>query len=131
MLVTGHTIHWTVLAFPLVVIPLIMVTVGVSLILAVSNVFFEDTLHLTEVALQALYFLSPVLYGRDQLPAHLVQWLSYNPLFGQIEFLRGIFFDGVLPDPISFFFNFTFSLIILCIGLTIFRKAEDRFLYLL
>jgi ABC-type polysaccharide/polyol phosphate export permease len=131
MLLTGHSIPWTVITFPIVVIPLLMVTIGISLILAVSNIFYEDTLHLSEVGLQALYFLSPVLYGREQLPAHLVQWLSYNPLFGQIEALRGIFFEGVLPDPMSFLINLALSFFVLCLGLTIFRRAEDRFLYLL
>ncbi len=129
MLITGHPIHWTVIAFPIVVLPLLLITIGVALILAVSNVFFEDTLHLSEVALQALYFLSPVLYGREKLPPELVKWLSFNPLFGQIEFLRGIFFDGVLPDAWLFTGNLCASMLVLIVGLWIFHRAEDRFLY--
>lgn len=131
MLVAGRPISWTALTFPIVVLPLFLVTIGISLILAVSNIFFEDTLHLSEVALQALYFLSPILYARDRLPPNLVQWLVINPLFCQIEFIRGIFFDGVLPDPFLFLVNLSGSLLILFAGLVIFRKAEDKFLYLL
>lgn len=131
MLITGHPVSWTVLTFPIVVLPLFLVTIGVSLILAVSNIFFEDTLHLSEVVLQAVYFMCPILYARDKLPPHLVKWLVLNPLFCQFEFLRDIFFDGTLPDPSIFLINLAGSFLVLLIGLAVFRSAEDKFLYLI
>jgi ABC-type polysaccharide/polyol phosphate export permease len=131
MLVAGHTIPWTVLLFPIVVMPLFFVTVGVSLILSISNVFYEDTLHLSEVALQALYFLSPILYSRDKLPPYLVDWLSLNPIFCQVEFLRDILLYGIVPDPTTFGVNLVGSLFVLLAGLWVFNKAEDKLLYLL
>ncbi len=129
MLVAGHQIPWTVLLFPIVVLPLVLVTTGLALILAVANVFFEDTLHLSEVALQALYFLSPVLYSRDRLPPELMKFLVLNPLFFQIESLRDILFFGVVPDGAAFALNTIASLCILALGLLIFRRSEDKFLY--
>jgi len=126
----GRSIPLAALAFPIVVLPLLMVTIGVSLILATSNVFFEDTRHLSEVALHALYFLTPVLYRREDLPSYLVDILSVvNPLFVQIEFVRGIFFIGALPDPTSFLANLMLSLVILRLGLKIFKSSEEKFLY--
>jgi ABC-type polysaccharide/polyol phosphate export permease len=129
MLVTSHNISWTILAFPLVLLPLFCVVIGVSLMLATANVFFDDTLHLTEVAMQALYFLSPVLYHRDVLPEWLVEYLVLNPLFCQIEFIRGIFYDGVLPNPETFALNLLASTGVLLLGLIVFKKSEDKFLY--
>lgn len=72
MLVTGKTIGLSFLALPIVILPLLCITMGLSLVLAASNVFFDDTLHLSEVGLQALYFLCPVLYHRELLPPWLV-----------------------------------------------------------
>lgn len=129
MLVVGRPVSWTVLALPVVLLPLFIVTVGVSLVLAVSNVFFEDTLHLTEVAMQALYFMCPILYAREFLPAWLVQYLQLNPLFLQVEFFRGIFFDAQLPGMELYLFNLCSSLLVLFIGLAVFRRSEDKFLY--
>lgn len=129
MIVAGHPIPWTMVLFPIVVIPLLLVTIGVSLILAVCNVFFEDTLHLSEVALQALYFLSPILYSRDRLPPNLLEWLKFNPLFFQFESLRDVMLFGRIPDPTLFVWNLAFSFCILATGLLIFRRAEDKFLY--
>lgn len=129
MIVTGRSVPMTILALPVVLLPLICVTIGLSLVLATSNVFFEDTLHLSEVFLQALYFLSPVLYSRDMLPKGLVKYLTLNPLFSQIEFIRGVVYDGVLPNLEGFAINLAGSLVVLFIGLIIFKSSEDKFLY--
>ena len=61
MLIFGKPITWTVLAFPIVLLPLLFIVIGFSLLLAAANVFYDDTLHLTEVVLQAMYFMCPVL----------------------------------------------------------------------
>lgn len=127
--VMHRPVPWTVVLFPAVFLPLCLVTVGVALTLAASNVFFDDTLHLCEVGLSAMYFLVPVLYHRGLLPASLVEWLVLNPLFGQIEFIRGIFYDGVVPDLSLYLVNLSASLLVLLVGLFIFKKSEDKFLY--
>ena len=129
ILALGRDIPATILFAPFVLLPLFMVTVGVSLLLAAANVFFEDTLHLSEVGLQALYFMSPVLYGRDMLPAWLVNILSINPLFTQIEFFRGAFFAGELPSLATYSMNLGVSALILAVCLWIFCKSEKKFLY--
>ena len=129
MLVTGHDINLSVFAFPLVLLPLTFITIGASLLLAASSVFFEDTLHLSEVAFQALYFLCPVLYGRDLLPEKLVSVLTLNPVFIQIEFMRDIFYGGVFPDPMLYAINFIVSFGILAFCLWVFTRAQDKFLY--
>ena len=129
MLVVGHPISWTILAFPIILIPVYFVTVAISLLLATSHVFFEDTQHLADVGLQALYFLSPVLYHRGLLPEKLVQYLVLNPLFCQVEFMRNIVYDGVLPDLATFTINSGASVVLLIFALWVFKRAENKFLY--
>ena len=129
MLILGRSIRVTVFAFPLMLFPLFLTTVGVSLVLTTANVFFDDTHHLTEVGLQALYFLCPVLYTREAMPEGMVNYLVWNPLFAQIEFFRGIFYDGRLPDLTSYALNTGLSLLVLLLGLYVFRRNEDKFMY--
>lgn len=129
MIFFGRPIQPAVLAFPIILLPLICVVLSVSLLFAASNVFFDDTLHLAEVGMQALYFLCPVLYKRDMLPPHISEYLALNPLAFQIESFRGLFYSGTFPDPYLFIANFAFSLILLIISLRIFNRVQDRFLY--
>jgi ABC-type polysaccharide/polyol phosphate export permease len=129
LLFSGRAIPLTAALFPLAIFPLFCVTVGVSLILATANVFFDDTLHLTEVGMSVLYFLSPIIYYREVLPPWLLKYLVFNPLFTQIETFRKIFYDGVLPDISVYCTSLIVSLLFLLFGLWIFRSAEDKFLY--
>jgi ABC-type polysaccharide/polyol phosphate export permease len=129
IIVTGHKIHLSALALVIVFIPLFFFTVGVSLILAASNVFYEDTQHLTSVLLRAVYFLCPILYDRSMLPEWLVKWVVINPMFGIIEAMRNIFYYGVLPNQTTYFLNLTGSIFILALGLWVFKKADDKFIY--
>lgn len=129
MIFFGHPINWTIMMLPVMLLPFVCVVVGISLLLATSNVFFDDTLHLSEVGMQALYFLCPVLYHRELLPAWLVKYLVINPLFCEIEFIRGIFYDGVLPDPTTFIMNLGGALFVLATGLAVFHRSESKFMY--
>jgi ABC-type polysaccharide/polyol phosphate export permease len=129
MALFGRPFHLSMIAIPLVLISVFIVTLAVSLILAVANVFFEDTLHLSEVAFQALYFLTPVLFARDKLPEWLIDYLILNPLFLQIEFFRSVLLTGTLPQLSLYVLNLTGSLILLMLALFFFRKNEDKFLY--
>ena len=112
-------------------LPLFMFTMGIALICAVSNVFFEDTQHLVEVIFKALYFLCPILYGREMLPQWLLDWVVINPLFGIIEFTRDIFYHGVLPDSQTYMLNLATSFFVLGLGLWIFHRADKKFIYFL
>ena len=129
--IVGRPFHWTILALPIVLLPLFLVSMGVALIVAVSNVFFEDTQHLIEVVFRAVYFLCPILYRRDQLPEWLQEYVVLNPVFCVIEFNRGLFYEGTLPDPGIWLLNMAGCLTVLLIGLSIFRKGEERFVYFL
>lgn len=129
MVALGRPVPVSALALPLVALPLFVTVVGSALLLSASGVFFHDTLHIGEVGLQALYFLSPILYHRELLPPGLVRYLSLNPLFCEIEFFRGVFYDGVLPDPTVYLLNLGGALLLLLTGLFVFRRSEDSFLY--
>ncbi len=131
MVVTGRHVPLTVLAFPLVLIPLFLFTMGVSLVLAAANVFFEDTQHLVNVLLRALYFLCPVLYDRNMLPDWLIPYVVLNPMFGIIEAMRDIFYFGVLPNPETYLWNLLGGVAALGFGLWLFKKADNKFLYFL
>ena len=124
-----RSIPWHILALPLVLLPMLLVTIGLSLIFAVLNVFFDDTEHLSGVVMQALYFLCPVLYGREILPKELVGWLVLNPMFCVVEFMRDLFYHGRFPDWQTYGINCLGGFLVLLLGLYIFKRADRKFIY--
>lgn len=128
-LLMGREVPATFLLLPLVMLPLFVLTLGISLILASANMFFEDTAHLTEVVLRCLYFLSPILYARDQLPDWLIDWVIFNPMFLLVEFVRDLVYYGQFPAFTVYFTHLLASFAVLVFGLYVFKKNENKFLY--
>ncbi len=56
------------LMIPLIMLLQLALVMGLSLILAMANVFFRDTEHLVEVGLLAWFFLTPIFYPISFVP---------------------------------------------------------------
>lgn len=75
---------------------------SLALSLAVVNVYFRDVAHLVNVALQLLFFLTPIIYDIGLVPE---TWLglplraivSANPIAQFVVSLRSLTYDLVLP----------------------------------
>src|SRR5207249_425008 len=62
MIALGRPLTAAVLFLPVAVVLLALFTIGVSFLFSCLNVFFRDFTHMTEVLLQAWFYLSPVIY---------------------------------------------------------------------
>ncbi|WP_164624397.1 ABC transporter permease, partial [Pseudomonas viridiflava] len=67
-LLISHTLYWTALLFPLILVPLLLGTLGISWFLASLGVYLRDVGHVITVLTTVLLFLSPVLYPIAALP---------------------------------------------------------------
>lgn len=88
MPVLGIGLSWTL---PLCAIPLLLqigLTIGIGWILGVLHVYIRDTAQVVVAALQAWFYLTPIVYTVDAAPEVLRGLLSLNPLLGIIESFR-------------------------------------------
>jgi ABC-type polysaccharide/polyol phosphate export permease len=129
MLTVGKPISPTMLLLPVGIIPLIMVTLGTALCFSASNIFFDDTQHLVGILLQALYYLSPILYGREHLSQNMLTFFSLNPMFPIIEVIRSLIYVGQIPSVPLLAHAYLSGFLVLWFGLWAFRKASKRFMY--
>ncbi|MFO0878693.1 MAG: ABC transporter permease [Gemmataceae bacterium] len=71
---------------------------SLSIIAGFAHTFFPDTQHLAEVGLQALMFLTPIMYPASILEKSGVGWiLHWNPLAVILEMLRQPVLTGEVP----------------------------------
>lgn len=63
-------ISWTWLLVPFWALPLLVFTASISTVLAIYNVLARDLSHIVTVALQLLFYLSPIIYPLAMVPAH-------------------------------------------------------------
>jgi ABC-type polysaccharide/polyol phosphate export permease len=111
-------------------------TAGVTLLLATATVFFRDVRHLTEVLLQVVLYLSPVLYDVDQLGEHHSWWfrvfrleLAINPMSYLIELVRAPVYYGRLPPLQTVAIATAYALASLAIGFAVFTRLERRHIH--
>lgn len=126
-LIVQRSIPWTALLFPLVLLPLALVTVGVSWFLAAIGMYIRDIGQVTGIITTALLFLSPVMYPLSAVPERFRFWFSLNPLTPIIEEGRNTLIFGKLPDFGQLAVMLTVGLLVAWGGFAWFQKSRKGF----
>lgn len=86
LLAYGVNPRWTWLLLPLLLVPLVLLTLGVAMLLSALYVRFRDVAQIWAVLSTALFYGSPVLYAIDKVPEQYRQVLMLvNPLADILE----------------------------------------------
>ncbi len=96
--VINRFVPWTIVFFPLVLLPLIFASLGAAWFLASLGVYVRDVGQLTGVFTTVLMFVSAVFYPVSALPEAYQAWLRLNPLVLIITESRKVLIFGSLPD---------------------------------
>jgi lipopolysaccharide transport system permease protein len=97
LLFNGY-LNWTAIFIPLVLLPLIILTLGFAWMLASLGVFLRDLGQTTGIITMVMFFLSPIFYPVTALPVALRPWIMANPLTFIIEQAREVLIWGHLPN---------------------------------
>jgi lipopolysaccharide transport system permease protein len=89
---------WTVALLPVVVLPLIVLIVGLSWILASLGVFIRDIGQTIGIITTVMLFLAPVFYPLSAIPEKYQPYILANPLTFIIEQSREVLIYGHLPN---------------------------------
>lgn len=119
--------HATVLLMPIVAIPLIFFTLGLTWIFSSLGVFIRDVSQVITLLITALMFLAPIFYPISALPEQYQIFIKLNPLAPVIEQSRQILFWGIVPDLLEYFICLIVALAIAMIGFFWFQKTRKGF----
>jgi ABC-type polysaccharide/polyol phosphate export permease len=119
------------LAFPCLLLLQTIFTIGVALLLATATAFFRDVRHLLEIALQVMFWLTPIIYEYDLIPASLRPISFAVPMTPYVMGYRQSLFYQQWPDPAVWALSTGYAALAFFAGLLVFRRYEDRFTELL
>lgn len=91
------SVPMTALFFPLVILPLLILILGLSWALASLGVFARDVGQTIGLITSVMLFMSPVFFPVESLPASLQPWMRLNPLTFIIEQVRAVLVWGHEP----------------------------------
>ena len=128
MIVMRAELHWCLLFFPIPVLLLVLLALGVGLILSAIAVKFRDVMHLYSVLMTVLLYLSPVIYPITILPDWLRGLVLLNPLTNIITMFRDAVLYNAMFDSQSVIIAVVETFSCLMIGIYVFHKNQDDFI---
>jgi lipopolysaccharide transport system permease protein len=117
----------TIVALPIVLLPLALMTLGITYFFASLGVFLRDLVHVTGPLTSAMMFLSPLLYPLERLPEEFRPWLYLNPLTIGMNQTREVIFWGHLPHLSEWIAYFLASLVVVTAGGCWFTRTQKAF----
>lgn len=116
-------LNWGLLWFPVAVLLQTVLLVGLGLLVAPLCVLWTDLERTTKLILRALFYVSPVIYGVEDLPPWAETLSAFNPLSGIFALYRVGLFSAEW-DPWVIGIGAVMSFLFLALGVFTFRRLE-------
>jgi ABC-type polysaccharide/polyol phosphate export permease len=129
MVVIGTPLHLTILLAPVAMILLGLFSLGVGLFISTIGIYFADVVEMYAIVIMAWFYITPIIYTLDLLPAKLQGWLALNPMVHLVELFRSLVFSGKIPTLESWLISIGIALGTFLIGWLVFTGKSDEFAY--
>ncbi|MBN2369410.1 MAG: ABC transporter permease [Vicinamibacteria bacterium] len=120
-------LSWTALLFVPILGVHFILTLGLALCLSALAVRFRDVIHLTEVALTLVFWLTPILYPVALAPKALVRLFSFSPPAAFTIAYQDVLYWGRAPDGRLWLAMITGAILALSVGVLVFRRRAAFF----
>lgn len=127
VLVVHGQVPLTVIATPLVLLPLVPLMMGIGWILAALGVFVRDIGQVMTMVTSLLMFLSPVFYSLHTVPEEVRGLMMVLPTTLAIENLRLLFFAGQWPEWSALAVQWGVSGLAALVGAAFFQNVRRGF----
>jgi len=129
MFFLGAKLSMALLVIPLGLLLLFLFSFGITVLSSIITVFFRDFQWLIPVFLQALFFLSPIIYEKDSVIGILSLLNILNPLTPFLELFKAPLLFGVFPSLYCWSLCVVFSLCSALIGFFFHNKYQKKIIY--
>ncbi|HON82103.1 MAG TPA: ABC transporter permease [Methanoregulaceae archaeon] len=127
LIVFKNPFTWNILLFPIITLIYFVIIYGVGLTLGALYVFYRDLNQIWEVVLSIGFFLSPILYPVTRIPEHMLKYYMLNPVTTIMVMYRDSLLYGTTPSAWLYGYSIFIAIVLLGIGLAVFRRLQWRF----
>jgi ABC-type polysaccharide/polyol phosphate export permease len=131
LLATGTRLYFTAILLPLAIVVLALFTFGITLLVATLAVFIGDVAHLYQLLVQALFFLTPIVYPSEIVPTKFRWLVQMNPMSLMVDLFRALLYRGQIPQLSQWTTTMGIALTTLVIGWALFTWKADESVYYL
>jgi len=118
--------NWTIILFPIVLLLLLMLILGISYFLSIASVFVRDIQNIWTIFSATLLFISPIFWYLDKVNGILLPIHKINPLGQLIELGHQLVINGQIPPLSDWLYTTLFVVVIFFSGYLVFRIYENK-----
>lgn len=126
-LAVSGVVHPTALLLPVVLLPMVALILGLGFALSALNVYVRDIHHVVSLTMSLGFYLTPVFFSARQVPESLSWVVDINPMAWAIASQRAVVIEGTLPDVASFLRLCVVAVLVLAVGLAVYRRTSRTF----
>jgi ABC-2 type transport system permease protein len=117
---------WRFPAVLLVVLCMTLFTTGLSLLLAIAYVNFDDSRSLINIFLMALQYMTPIFYPLSVLGPHTREVIQVNPLTSYLQIFRREFGNSAVSTLTNWEIMIGSSLAVFIFGFYVFNRTWPK-----
>jgi len=123
----SFTITHAILLFPVLVILMALLGLGLGLIITALTTKYRDLAFLVTFGIQLLMYTTTVIYPLSSAPEKYKILISLNPMTGIIEAFRFAFLGQGQISINTLGYSTLFTIVVMVLGILIFNKTEKTF----
>jgi lipopolysaccharide transport system permease protein len=127
MFAFGRPPSLSALCLPLLLVPQVLFTLGVSWFLAALGVFFRDLGQFIGFLLTVWFFTTPICYPEEALPAEYHWLFELNPMYVLVRAYRAVLLENSAPEAAPLVALSVGSLLLFFLGHGWFYKLKRQF----
>jgi lipopolysaccharide transport system permease protein len=124
---TAFSINWAMLMFPVLVLLMALLGLGLGLIITALTTKYRDLAFLVTFGVQLLMYTTTVIYPLSSAPVRFKRIIELNPMTGIIEAFRYCFLGKGEFSVWSIGYSALITIVVLVLGILIFNKTERTF----
>ncbi|MBI5353118.1 MAG: ABC transporter permease [Chloroflexi bacterium] len=126
-LIANHIIPWTFILFPVLVLFQTLTMIGVSYLFSSVGAYFRDLKDFVQIFVSVAFFILPILYLPESIPAAIRPILYINPISYMIWCYQDALYFGSFAHPWAWVVFGVGSLFVFVLGYRVFRKLKVMF----
>lgn len=126
-LITSRTLPWTYVFLPILILFQTLGMIGISYLFSSIGAYFRDLKDFVQVFLSIAFFILPILYLPESIPAAIRPVLYLNPLSYMIWCYQDILYFGQFAHPWAWAVFLPGSVFVFIFGFRVFRKLKTMF----
>ena len=124
-----ENLHTVLALFPTLFL-LVILGWSMATMAALANTHFPDAQHLVDLGLQALFYLTPIIYPPEILKSRGLNWLiAFNPIASILELIRRPILHGELPSAEAVYTALALTAAAFCVASLSLMKLQRQLVY--